>query len=76
MTDTWYTQLGSSRRWNFGERYEEVNKRGVEWTCDQLHEEGDGTFYVENDNEVTLELCFSTRIVYDYFPPVILNTLH
>jgi hypothetical protein len=42
----------------------------------QLHEEGDGTFYVENNNEVTLELCFSTRIVYDYFPPVILNTLH
>jgi hypothetical protein len=36
----------------------------------QLHE-GDGTFYGENDNEVTLELCFS-RIVYDYFPPVIL----
>ena len=41
----------------------------------QLHE-GDGTFYGENDNEVTLELCFSTRIVYDYFPPVILNTLN
>ena len=73
MTDTWYTR--SLVLLDVGTLEKDMKKTMMHLKY-QLHEEGDGEFYVENDNEVTLELCFRTRIVYDYFPPVILNTLN